>query len=315
MSQLPGAVPGALRILYHQLARRAESRARPAPRVNESPAHQQLARIKRAFVQGYQAALVGANDQRLARKLNQVDADLRGFAVEGATATLAARDLLRSTRAPRLPEFLRGAGAAHIYAGHIGVGWVVARLPVATARSLSQLDPLLCWLAIDGYGFHEGYVHPARTVRQQRVPRRLTGYACRAFDQGLGRSFWFLTTANVVAIADLIEQFEPRRRADLWSGVGLACTYAGGVEPAALEVVWERAGAYQADVALGSALAAKARERGGCSSAYTERACMSFTGLSAQAAARLTDEALNKVVDDGAEPAYALWRARIRASF
>ncbi|HEX6289016.1 MAG TPA: DUF1702 family protein [Herpetosiphonaceae bacterium] len=314
MSQPRGAVPGALRLLYHHLASRAADLAQTAPSESEMLARQQLERIKRSFVYGYQAALLGFNDEKLARKLNEVDRDLRGFAFEGAAATLTALDLLMVWRPNRLPRFLNGVGAEHIYAGYIGVGWILARLPAHTERRVAWLDPLLRWLAIDGYGFHEGYFHPYRTVTQQLVPDQLAGYACRAFDQGLGRSLWFLAGANVLHIPGMIGKFDPLRRADLWSGVGLACTYAGGVDQAAIRVLLERAGPYQADMALGSALAAKARQRAGCSTDYTDLACTILYGLSARNAARITDDALADLPFDAPEPAYEIWRQRIQQS-
>lgn len=314
MAQPHGAVPGALKLLFHHLASRAEELAQAAPSESEIHARQQLERIKRSFVHGYQAALLGLNDTQLAHKLNEVDGDLRGFAFEGAAATLTALDLLMVWRPQRLPRFLNGVGAEHIYAGYIGVGWILARLPAYAERRVTWLDPLLRWLTIDGYGFHEGYFHPYRTVFQQLVPQRLSGYACRAFDQGLGRSLWFLASANVLHIPGMIGKFAPLRHADLWSGVGLACTYAGGVDQAAIRVLLERAGPYQADMALGSALAAKARQRADCPADYTELACNILYGLSAQAAATLTDDALKALPFDAPEPAYEIWRRRIRQS-
>ncbi|HEY0736842.1 MAG TPA: DUF1702 family protein [Herpetosiphonaceae bacterium] len=314
MSQPRGAVPGALRLLYHHLASRAADLAQTVPSESEIHARQQLERIRRSFVHGYQAALLGFNDEKLARKLNEVDRDLRGFAFEGAAATLTALDLLMVWRPHRLPRFLSGVGAEHIYAGYIGVGWILARLPAYTDRRVAWFDPLLRWLAIDGYGFHEGYFHPYRTVTQQLVPEQLAGYACRAFDQGLGRSLWFLASANVLHIPGMIGTFAPLRRADLWSGVGLACTYAGGVDQAAIRILLERAGPYQGDMALGSALAAKARQRANCPTDYTELACNILYGLSAQTAARLTDDALVDLPFDAPEPAYEIWRQRIRLS-
>lgn len=80
---------------------------------------------------------------------------------------------------------------------------------------MDWLDPLLRWLMIASYGFHEGYFHPHRTVTQQLVPDQLAGYTCHACDQGLGRSLWFLASANVLHIPGLIGKFEPPCHADL----------------------------------------------------------------------------------------------------
>src|SRR6185295_14439151 len=91
-------------------------------------------------------------------------------------------------------------------------------------------DPVLGWLALDGYGFHEAFFRTERSVRRQEVPRKVRGfgYPRHAFDQGIGRCLWFVEGAHVGRIAATIGAFPEDRRPDLWSGVGLAATYAGG---------------------------------------------------------------------------------------
>ena len=51
---------------------------------------------------------------------------------------------------------------------HVGLGWALARLRRSVTPYLAQLDPLLGWLAVDGYGFHEGYFDWPRYVEGQR---------------------------------------------------------------------------------------------------------------------------------------------------
>src|SRR5436189_4188051 len=141
-----------------------------------------------------------------------------------------ALDLLDQLRpwAPRLfPAFLADPGQRHIYMVHVGAGWSMARLRLRLRRRLSQLDPLLGWLALDGFGFHEGYFHWPRYANGIR-PAAFEGYALRVFDQGLGRSLWFVSGADPKWIAGVISAFPEDRRADLWCGVGLACAYAVG---------------------------------------------------------------------------------------
>src|SRR5262249_36094553 len=160
----------------------------------------------------------------------------------------------------RVQLFLRGPGAAHAYMVHVGVGWALARLHRSVAATLERFDPLLRWLIVDGYGFHEGYFHWRRAVVMQAIPRQLTGYAQRAFDQGLGRSLWFVTGAEVDRLCAAIQAFPARRHADLWSGVGLASAYAGGVGLGDLCALRVAAGAYVPFLAQGAAFAAKARQ-------------------------------------------------------
>jgi hypothetical protein len=84
---------------------------------------------------------------------------------------LALLDYLTPWKRNRVQVFLADAGAAHAYMVHVGVGWMLARMRQRIEPSLARLNPLLGWLAVDGYGFHEGYFHASRYVEQQAIPR------------------------------------------------------------------------------------------------------------------------------------------------
>lgn len=168
---------------------------------------------------------------------------------------------------------------------------------------------------MDGFGFHEGYFHGRRFLKGGTVPPDLVGYECRVFDQGLGRSLWFICGADVDALAKVIVRFLPRRRPDLWSGVGLACAYAGGADSKAIRRIAQASGLLRAHLAQGVAFAAKVREQAGNPTEHTEQACQVICGLSAQAAARVTDDALQRQFPEGREPAYEVWRRRVQMYF
>lgn len=270
--------------------------------------------IGRAFLHGYHAALEEGRLAGLAARLAQWDGASRGFAFEGAGMALYLLDLLTPWDRGRLARFLGGPGSAHAYMVHVGAGWALAQLRRPVDRALARLDPLLGWLTVDGYGFHHGYFGWAEAVDRRRVPDRLTGYARRAFDQGLGRSLWFVEGAEVARIVATISGFPGARHADLWSGVGLACAYAGGVPAGAIEELSAMAGPFRRHMAQGAAFAAKARERAGNPTPHTELACRIIGGMSALEAAGLTDEALDGLSDADGLPAYEVWRGRIRAN-
>jgi hypothetical protein len=276
-----------------------------------------LERIGETFLFGYHAALEASNPDLLHHSLQKVEPELCGFAFEGAAMALTLRDhLMPWPRAGKqLQVFLDGPGMAHVYMVHVGVGWALARLPWRTQWPPPWLDPLLRWLVIDGYGFHEGYFYWRRYIKEQAKPKRLSGYASRVFDQGLGRSLWFVEGADVARILKTISAFPPARQADLWSGVGLACTYAGGLDGTQIMALRAAAGPFQPCLAQGAAFAAKARQRAGNPASHTALACEIFCGLSVAAAANVTDQALVDLPPDGFEPAYESWRRRIQAQF
>jgi hypothetical protein len=270
-----------------------------------------LERVGATFLQGYHAALEARDGERLARQLDAFEPEFRGFAFEGAAMALTLLDLLRPWGGARLKSFAAGAGAAHEYMLYVGAGWAMARLRRDPSRARKSFDPLLGWLAADGYGFHEGYFKwPVYVARRER-PRRLNGYAPRAFDQGLGRSLWFVKGAEVGSVIETVRAFAYERQSDLWSGVGLACAYAGGADDEGIEALRAGAGPFSLQLAQGAAFAAKARERAGNAAAHTERACRILCGMSAGAAAGITDAALIGLPADGDAPAYEVWRRRI----
>ncbi len=286
-----------------------------------------LERIGRTFVEGYHLALDEPGATTLGGRLGEVAASWRGFAYEGAAMGLALLDAITPWKARRLDALLAGPGQAHVYMIHVGAGWAAARLPWLRRnlpRYLTRFDPLLRWLIVDGYGFHEGYFHWGQSIGEQAVPHRLTGYARRVFDQGLGRSLWFVAGADVSRVGETIARFPPSRHSDLYGGVGLACAYAGGVDRTAIENLRTAAGRHEADLAQGAAFGAKARQRAAAPTPHTELACELLCGMSADEAAAVTDTCLADLPGENADhgenarsgeglPAFELWRQRIQS--
>lgn len=274
-----------------------------------------IEKIGETFVFGYHAALINDDNPVLEAQLNTIDLEWRGFAYEGAAMTLALLDLMTPwQKTQRMPRFLQGPGNAHAYMVHVGAGWAMARIPWGMAF-FNKLDPLLRWLALDGYGFHQGYFAWPKYVSQQQIPDKLTAYQQRVFDQGLGRSLWFSKGAQIQVITALIADFSISRQSDLWSGVGLAAAYAGGVEANALEKLIDLAGYYRPHLAQGAAFAAKTRQRAGNPAEHTETACRIICKMSLDQAAKLTDDTLLALPADNALPAYEHWRQRIQHHF
>lgn len=286
--------------------------------------------IGTTFMLGFNASLEAppgeAGMARLCEALHRVETERRGFAFEGAAMAFALLDVMTapwSARLRRFETFLAGEGGDFTYMAHVGAGWAMARLPFGRRAMLRQLDPRVRWLALDGWGFHQGYFHHETSVYgPQRIPRAAlgisrSGYARSGFDQGLGRSLWFVEAANVERIPEVIDAFPLERRPELWSGVGLASTYAGGVSREALLHLLSRAGAYRPELAQGAAFAAEARVLGGNPTADTELACRTYWGLSAGEAAELTRELERDLPFEGESidaprPAYETWRRKLQ---
>ena len=277
----------------------------------DAAARAHIEQIGKSFLAGYHAALDAGGPEELAARLDQTAPAWRGFAYEGAGMALTLLDLLLPWGGGRLAALLRGPGAPHTYLIHVGAGWPLGRLPLRPERLLARLDPLLGWLALDGYGFHEGYFHWPRAVRLQQVPANVSGYARQVFDQGLGRSLWFVEGLDAGRIAVTVSCFPAGRQADLWSGVGLACAYAGGGGIASVERLREAAGPHLPAAAQGAAFAAEARQRAQNITPDCRLACEILCGLTVEEAALITTEARSGLPLDRPARAYALWRERI----
>jgi hypothetical protein len=238
------------------------------------------------FVAGYNLA-VGASDfQALAARLAQHAPDDAGFVYEGAAMGLAVADFLTPGRR-WFDAYIAAPAAAHEYMAWVGYGWALARLPLSPERALMRYRNLHCWLALDGYGFHEGYFHWRRRIDGQRPARALSPQARQVFDQGLGRSLWFVRGADAAPVAQTIDRFPPHRRADLWAGAGLAAAYAGAADAAGLAALLVRSGSHAAALAQGVVFAAQARRRAGNPVPHLDQACRLVLGLDTAAAAGL----------------------------
>ena len=278
----------------------------------EEEARQRLEQIGVTFLSGYHAALEETGFVSLAHRLATVDAELRGFAFEGAAMGLALLDCFTPWRKDRWRTFTERMAQPHIYMMHVGLGWALARLRKSVTPYLAALDPLLRWLVVDGYGFHEGYFSWPQYIERREIPVRLNGYQRRVFDQGLGRSIWFVKGANVSSVASAINAFSSVRRDDLWSGAGLACAYAGGCGRTAVELLRDAAGKHLPALAQGVAFAAKTRHHAANLNNHTETVCRLICGQSAEDVAAITDAALENLHEERGLPAYEEWRRRIQ---
>jgi len=271
-------------------------------------AKDRLESVGRSFLTGYAFAAEASRARDAEAPLSTVSASYRGFAYEGAGMALA--------------EFLEGEADKHIYMVYVGVGWAMARVPRFRWSVMHTPDPLLRWLALDGFGFHQAYFKTARYVHQhfqeERFPWPADGpawYPNKVIDQGIGRASWFVGGTDPDVVAGLLTAFPEHRHPDLWAGAGLAATYAGGAERDDLERFWELAGEHRSQVAQGAAFAAAARVRADLVMPHNELATDVFCGMSAAAATKITDEALVDLPPDGELPAFAVWRSRISDAF
>ncbi|MEU1882674.1 DUF1702 family protein [Streptosporangium sp. NPDC020072] len=288
-----------------------------------SEATRRLEAIPQAVVCGFEWGVNARDQWEVERRLAMVDRELRGFAYEGATMACAVLDAMGGGRGTRTRDLLLGPGRPHLFLTYIGIGFALARLPrVLWSRAVPDLTglpyhPTMSWLAVDGYGFDRAYFDTARWVGRQRVAvpypwEGMPDYFPRAADQGVGRALWFVHGGRPGDVAATVGRFAEHRRADLWSGVGLAAAFAGGAEAEDLAALREEAAGHGAELAQGAVFAAKARHYAGFVPPHTETAVRALADLTAEAAVALADDSAVER-GSGGLPAYELWRGKVRA--
>jgi hypothetical protein len=289
-----------------------------------SPAAERLEAIPQAVVCGFEWGVAARDLWEVTRRLELVEAEQRGFAYEGAAMAFAVRDSMAGGGGRRTRELLLGPAAPHLLLTYIGIGFAMARLPRPLWRTIvpdltgSPYYPTMTWLAVDGYGFDLAYFHTRRYVDEQRVPAPYPWegsprYFPRAVDQGIGRALWFIHGADPAAVTDAVDRFDDRRRPDLWSGVGLAATFAGGAPATGLSALRAAAGEHWSQLALGAVFAIKARTLACHVPAHSAEATEVLAGLPVADAVAIADRTEAEPGDDGPEPLYEQWRSRIRA--
>jgi enediyne biosynthesis protein E3 len=266
--------------------------------------------IGEIFLCGYSAAL-GADDLGdILPLVHALPAHRRGFAAEGAAMGFAVADALPFGKA-RLPDYLKAVEGRFAYLAHVGVGWAMARLPWRRRALLAALDPLLGWLAFDGMGFHDTYFSFPRVRAGWR--RQGTGYAARAYDQGVGRALWFVSGGAMDRAAQLVADFPPQRQADLWSGLGLAMAYAGPIETDDIAAARRGSCGLAAHFAQGAAFACEAHAMAGEIPAHTDRVARELTGQGALALSTLVRDVRARLpaTDVAGIPRYETWRRNV----
>ncbi|MFC5064230.1 DUF1702 family protein [Actinomycetospora atypica] len=289
-----------------------------------TPAVRALERVPAAVVRGFRSGIDGSPLEEVATRATAEAPDLRGFHHEGAVMAACVVDAMDPRGRGRARALLTGPARAHVLLGWIGVGFALAKLPRPVwSRAVPDLDDLdhqavMSWLAVDGYAFDLAFFDHRRWLdRAGRVPafawRGDSAGVPHVIDQGFGRALWFVHGADVDAVGIAVNRFGAHRRADLWAGVGLAATLAGGAGAEDLRRLARTGDA--GELGLGAVFAATA-----ATAAATDTGMVPdhvATGVHALSGLPVADavavgEATAPRPDETDPGEYLRWRARIR---
>lgn len=265
----------------------------------------------RSFLTGFNIASRQWRDPHPA--LAEIPEQERGFAYEGAGMYAAIRDRLVPGRSGALARLLSGPGDRYVHLVSVGYGW--ATVPLTSRLRLPLLvplppTPLLRWLALDGAGFAETYFGGVRALH--RRARRESDQRWAALLAGSGRALWFVESADVEGVAAVIAETPAAARPHLWSGIGLACSYAGCADAPALDRLVDASGAHWPSLGQGVLFAVAARNRARVVPPHAEAACRQLFSIDPSTAEQWTDEAARGLTDSADLSAYLEWKARLR---
>ncbi|MEH1014698.1 DUF1702 family protein [Micromonospora sp. CPCC 206060] len=273
---------------------------RPASRaILEQHAH--------SFLTGFNLAALHWRDRH--DVLAEVPDPERGFAYEGAAMFASQLDLCTAGRARAVEKLLAGPGDRYIHLIHVGAGWTLAPMRLPLPRL--PRAPLMRWLALDGAGFGETFFGGLPALR--RRARRPASDRWAATVAGSGRALWFVESADVDGIATVINDQPPAARPHLWSGVGLACGYAGAVNGDEIDRLPALAAGYLPHLRQGVTFAVGARARSGIVPPHTEDVCRRLLGTDVHTVHRWTTETSRDLESSPHLAAYLEWKSRLRA--
>jgi len=243
--------------------------------------------------------------------INTVDLEFRAVAYEGVAMGYALTDLeagtLRQWRA-----FMRTSPVAYLPHIHVGLGWAVAKKQVPSLSFIDPLEPIMQFRVADGCGYYDGTFRKLQTITKRERSKAIEPKDFQAYDQGVGRSIWYHSKGDNDLVSSAIQQFDVARAADLWRGVGIACSFVGGCEANRLRHLHQLASPHQQQLAIGAAFTARARTQTNSVTKSSELACQIWGNLSVEMATQLTEATQPNTKNVGDE-VYKIWVSKLES--
>lgn len=239
-----------------------------------SAIQQKMETIKTIFQQVQSIEINQGNWSAVFEQLNATDAEFRSIAFEAAAMNAALKDLEQGDELSLWLHLATSAEAVlHLTQIHVGLGWALAQQQVDPIPYLPQLNPIMRYRVLDGYGYYEGMFRRRKSIVNKQAPEFLSGTALSAYYQGLGRCMWYLTNGDVDATINMLHGMGGDHQEDLWRGFGIAVTYVGGASKSVLEDILTKAGVCKPQLLTGAAMVAISRTNAGNVVASTEAVC------------------------------------------
>ena len=269
-----------------------------------------MEKIREIFQHAMSIAKEKEDFKSLVAELDNTENEFRSIAYEGAAMALALKDFSDGHTLNHWRLFMEGPGNKHSAQVHAGLGWAIAQQRISALPFIETLDPIMRFRMLDGCGYYDGIFRQRQTIAKQTMPTDLADKLLSGYDQGVGRSLWYISKGACAKIPEMISAFSPSRHNDLWRGVGIACVYVGGFDFDILSELLNYSLSHHTQLAVAAALVAQARNNAETLTPDTELACRVWCNCSTQEAILVTEKSKQSATlhpDD----AYKTWLRNI----
>ena len=269
----------------------------------------------REIFQHIMQVCAGQDDLKLlVEELEHTANEFRSVAYESASMLLALKDFPINNALNSWRLFMKGPGAKHAAQVHAGLGWALAQQRIALLPVIETIDPLMQFRVLDGYGYYDGIFRQRKTIGEHLIPPDFNNEFLMGYDQGVGRSLWYICKGDILKIPGLLAGFSLSRQSDLWRGIGIACVYVGGTGENILRELLAGALNHRSQLSAAAALVARTRNDADALTSDTELACRTWCNCSTEAAIAITITA-EPLTNTSPANAYQTWLSNIITTF
>jgi len=228
-------------------------------------AQPRLELVAKTVVNGYNVAVENGLGEDLLAIRSAIEPELVGFFNEGIGMGLYTLNLFSVSGKQPFWDFVKGEGQHHEYMSYIGAGLACGVFRRPFKKFMDKACPMSGCLVLDGIGFYFAMFKTQKTIQGLYVPNSVkeNEFYQQRYDNGIGRAVWFIDSGEPESIAKTINSFPEERRAEIWSGIGLAATYAGGVNADKILLLRHLAGEHATMLGQGALLATHTRHTAG----------------------------------------------------
>jgi len=269
---------------------------------------QKMERIQSIFREVQEKDFDNFSISEISDYLNSFDKEFRSIAYESAAMNLALIDLKRDGKLVLWLQFLRAIGAQHSIQIHVGLGWAFAQEQLNPVTYLNELEEMLRYRVLDGYGYYEGIFRRRKSIINQQTIETEDTNVSAAYNQGLGRSIWYISKGDIDVAKSMLDNFPANRLNDLWRGLGIAITYVGGCNETYLQVIFDKASNFQKGLATGTAMSLISREKANSITTDAILICKVFCNKNA-------DQILTMAIDSNVGDKFSQWIKNLEVAF